>query len=178
MRRKKRPKKKFYQINQYIKADQLRVVDEEAKQLGVLTKNQAVRKAQEAGSDLVLVAPNANPPVAKIIDFSKFRYQQKQKDMESRKKAKSVDIKEIRLTPFIAENDFNQRMKKAKKFLEGGDKVRLNVKFVGRQITRKDFGERVLNKALEQLEDLGTQEFAPRLQGKLYFTQLQPKKKK
>jgi translation initiation factor IF-3 len=154
------------------------VVDENATQIGVLTKQEALDRARAQGLDLVLVAPKANPPVAKIINFAKFRYQQKQKDLAGRKKSKSVGIKEIRFTPFIAENDFNQRIKKAQKFLEDGDKVRLTVKFVGRQITRKDFGERVLNKAISQLSDFSTTEFEPRLQGKLYFTQLQPKKKK
>ena len=167
--------KKYYQLNQFIKAPKLRVVDEEAKQIGVLSKEEALQKAIEAGLDLVVVAPEANPPVAKIINFAKFRYQQKQKDSSGRKKA-SVDIKEIRFTPFIAEGDYNQRIKKATKFLEGGDKVRLTVKFVGRQITRKEFGEKLLNKAMEELEEISSVEFPPRLHGKLLFTQLQPRK--
>lgn len=167
---------KFFQINQYIRAPQLRVVGEDAGLIGILTKEEAIKKAQEAGVDLVLVAPNAQPPVAKIIDFAKFKYQQKQKDQSGRKKAKGIDIKEILFTPFIAEGDYSTRIKKAREFLEDKDKVRLNVKFTGRQITRKDFGEKILNRAVEELSDLATVEFAPRLQGKIMFTQLQPKK--
>lgn len=170
--------KKFYAINQYITADELRVVDDKGVQLGVISKDEAVRKAREAGLDLVLVAPNAKTPVAKIVNFAKFKYQQKQKDASGRKKSKMVDIKEIRFTPFIAEGDYSQRMKKAKKFLEEGDKVRLTVKFVGRQITRKEFGENLLKKAMGELEEMSSVEFHPRLHGKLLFAQLQPLKSK
>jgi translation initiation factor IF-3 len=166
--------KKFYAINQYIKSDELRVVDEKGEQVGVITRDDALSRARTAGLDLVLVAPNTKPPVAKIVSFAKFKYEQKQKDASGKKKSKSVDIKEIRFTPFIAEGDFNQRIKKAKKFLESGDKVRLTVKFVGRQITRKDFGDRIINKAMDELDEISSVEFHPRLNGKLLFTQLQP----
>jgi translation initiation factor IF-3 len=135
----------------------------------------AVDQAQQKGLDLVLVAPNAKPPVAKIVDFAKFKYQQKQKHKSGKKKTKNVDIKEIRFTPFIAEGDFNFRIKKAREFLEDGNKVKLNVKFVGRQITRKQFGQDLLNKAIEQLSDLATIEREPNFQGKILSTQLQPK---
>lgn len=169
-------KRKFYQLNQFIKAPELRVVAEDAKQIGVMKKEDALRLAIEQDKDLIIVAPNANPPVAKIIGFAKFKYQEQQKDASGRKSARSVDIKEIRFTPFIADGDYQQRIKKAQKFLGAGDKVRLTVKFVGRQITRKEFGEKLLNRALGELSDVSTIEFHPRLQGKLLFTQLQPKK--
>lgn len=167
-------KKKFYQLNHYIKSPELRVIGENGEQIGILKKEEALDRAKAAGLDLVVVAENAKPPVAKIIEFVKFRYQQKQKDALGRKKAKSVEIKEIRFTPFIAEGDYNQRIIKARKFLEGRDKVRLTVKFVGRQITRKQFGERLLEKAITELGDIAKVEFNPRLQGKLLYTQLQP----
>lgn len=171
-------KKPFYQINQYIRADSLRVVDEQAQQLGVMTKLEALKAAEAKGKDLVMVAPNAKPPVAKIINFSKFKYQQQQKNSTSRKKANSVDIKEIRFTPFIAENDLTIRLEKAREFLEAGNKVRLNVKFTGRQITHREFGDRVLNRAIEELSDLATVEREPAFQGKILFAQLQPSKRK
>lgn len=141
-----------------------------------MTTSDALKKAKEAQLDLVVVAPRVNPPVAKIIDFSKFKYQQKQRDLAGRKKARSVDIKEIRFTPFIAEGDYAQRVKKARKFLTLGDKVRFTVKFVGRQITRKEFGFKLLEKAVEEVADISTIEFKPRLNGKLLFTQVQPMK--
>lgn len=170
-------KKKYYQINQYIKAEELRVVDQEAAQVGVLTKDEALKAAQKAGLDLVLVAPAAKPPVAKIIDFAKFKYQQKQKDSSSRKKSKAVDIKEIRFTPYIADGDYKMRIKKAREFLEDGNKVKLHVKFVGRQITHKEFGQRIMDNAIRDLSDLATVEREPQFQGKVLTAQLQAKRK-
>ncbi len=168
---------KFYQINQYIKVPQMRVVDEKAGQVGVMTKDQALAAAREAGLDLVLVAPSANPPVAKIIDFAKFKYLEKQKNLSGLKKARKQDIKEIYFTPFIAEGDFNTRIRRAIEFLEDGDKVQLVVKFTGRQITRKDFGDNVLKKATESLSDYATVEREPSLRGKLLVMVLSPLKK-
>ena len=157
-------------------APMLRVVDDQAGQIGIMTKEAALRLAQEKETDLVLVSGSANPPVAKIIDFSKFKYQVQQKESSSRKSAKSVEIKEIMFTPFIAEGDFQNRIKRATEFLEGGDKVKLNVKFVGRQITHKEFGYNILNKAIESLKEISTIEREPALVGKILSAQLQPKK--
>lgn len=168
-------RRKFYQINQYIRFEELRVVDEQAKQLGVMSKSAAVALAHEQGKDLILVAPSAKPPVAKVIDFAKFKYQEKQKQATSKKTSKGVDIKEIRLTPFIAQNDFNSRIKKAREFLEAGNKVRINVKFTGRQITHKEFGDRIMDDALYELSDLSTTEREPQLVGKVLVAQIQPK---
>lgn len=177
-RQRKKPKpKKFYQVNQYITAEKLRVVDENAKQIGILTREEALKKAQEAGLDLVEVAPKIDPPVAKIIDFAKFKYQQKQKSSGGTKKSRGGGIKEIRFTPFIAENDYNIRIKRAQEFLEEGDKVRLVVKFVGRQITRKDFGKNLLKKAIAALSDYATVEREAAFKGKLLISTLNPLKK-
>jgi translation initiation factor IF-3 len=142
-----------------------------------MSKWDALKHAEEANKDLVLVNPAAKPPVAKIIDFSKFKYQMQQKESDSKKTSKSVDIKEIRFTPFIAEGDFNMRIKKAREFLTDGNKVKLNVKFTGRQITRREFGDRVINNAISQLQDVASIERQPQLQGKILIVQLQPKKK-
>ena len=177
-RQRKKPKpKKFYQVNQYIKAPKLRVVDENATQIGVLTKEKALALAKEKGLDLVEVAAKTDPPVAKIVDFAKFKYQQKQKNAGSAKKSRGVDIKEIRFTPFIAENDYNIRIKRATQFLEDGDKVRLVVKFVGRQITRKEFGKDLMKKATKALGEVATVEREPSFRGKLLIATLNPIKK-
>mgnify|MGYP001585978041 FL=1 len=168
----------FFKINHFIQAPELRVLDQFNKQLGLMTKEEALRRARELGIDLVEIAPKAVPPVAKLIDFSKFKYQQQQKAQEDKKKAKIAEIKELRLTPVIAKGDFDSRMKKARKYLEGGDKVRLVVKFQGRLITRKEFGERVLQRAVEQLADCSAVEIAPRLLGKFMMMQLTAVKKK
>ncbi len=168
----------FFKINHFIQSAELRVLDQFNKQLGLMTKEEALRRAREQGIDLVEIAPKAIPPVAKLIDFSKFKYQQQQKAQEDKKKAKIAEIKELRLTPVIAKGDFDSRMKKARKYLEGGDKVRLVVKFQGRLITRKEFGERVLQRAVEQLADCSAVEIAPRLLGKFMMMQLTAVKKK
>lgn len=168
----------FYRINHQIQDNELRVVDESGKQIGVLSKSEALSQAESLEKDLVLVNPAAKPPVAKIIQYSKFKYQMQQKESESKKSSKSVDIKEIRFTPFIAEGDFNIRIKKAREFLSDGNKVKLNVKFTGRQITRKEFGDKVINKAIEQLADISAVERPPQLTGKMLIVQMQPKKTK
>ena len=144
-------------------------------QLGVLTKAEAIALAKERNQDLVLVSPNAKPPVAKLIDFANFKYQQKKKN-QSGKKSKS-ETKEIRVTPFIGENDLNVRIKKGREFLTDGDRLKINVKFVGRQITRKEFGEEILVKMANQLADISAIDQAPKMQGKLMSMTLKPSKK-
>lgn len=169
--------RKFWQINQYIRSPKLRVVDEDGKQIGIMTKEEALRAAIDEGLDLVEVASQTDPPVAKIIDFAKFKYQERRKHLEGKRKAKAQDLKEVRFTPFIAENDFNIRIKRAREFLEEGDKVVLVVKFVGRQITRKEFGYELIKRASHQLQDISTMEREPALKGKLLMTTLAPSKK-
>lgn len=124
------------------------------------------------------MADKAKPPVAKIIDFHKFKFQQQQKEKEGRKKTKTQDQKEIRFTPFIAKKDFETRIERLKEFLQAGHKVKLTVKFTGRQITRKEFGQKLLQDAVSQLSEFGTQETQPKLQGKLLWTTMAPKTKK
>ncbi|HZZ98574.1 MAG TPA: translation initiation factor IF-3, partial [Candidatus Saccharimonadia bacterium] len=170
--------KSFFKINQFIQASELRVLDQFNKQLGVMTKSEALQKANELGVDLVEIAPSAKPPVAKLIDFAKFKYQIAQKAQEDKRKTKISEIKELRMTPVIAQGDFDARMKKARKFLEGGDKVRLNVKFAGRMITKKEYGEKVLKRAVDQLSDISMVEIPAKLIGKFMMMQLSPVKKK
>lgn len=174
-KQKKKKSTSFYQTNQYIKADTIRVVGEDAGQIGVMTKEEALALAEKEGLDLVLVSPQAKPPVVKMIDFAKFKYQQKQKDKGSKKASRSVDLKEIRFTPFIAQGDFQMRIERAREFLEAGNKVKLNVKFTGRQITRKEFGQKLLSSAIEELKDISTVEREAAFQGKILSAQLQPK---
>ena len=168
----------FYRINHQIQDNELRVVDETGKQVGVISKSEALSIAESQEKDLVLVNPAAKPPVAKIITFSKFKYQMQQKESDSKRSSKNVEIKEIRFTPFIAEGDFNIRIKKAREFLTDGNKVKLNVKFTGRQITRKEFGDKIINSAVEQLADIASIERPAQLLGKMLVVQLQPKRNK
>jgi translation initiation factor IF-3 len=169
---------KYYKMNQYISAPSLRVVGPDEKQIGVMSRDEAIFKARQLGMDLILVAEQAKPPVAKIIGFSKFKYQQAQKEKEGRKKTKVTDQKEVRITPFIAQGDFQTRMKQLKNFLTEGHKVKLTVKFTGRQLTRKDFGDRLLHQAVKEVVEYGTQESGPKMQGKLLWTVFGPVKGK
>ena len=143
-----------------------------------MSKSAALQKAAEYGVDLVEIAPKANPPVAKLIDFAKFKYQLAQKAQEEKKKAKISEIKELRFTPVIAQGDFDNRVRRAKEFLADGDKVRFVVKFIGRQITRKDLGERILTRAIESVSDISIVEIPFKQIGKIMMTQVTPVKKK
>jgi translation initiation factor IF-3 len=171
-------KKVFFKINQFIQAPQLRVLDEFGKQLGVMTKAEALAKANELDLDVVEVAPSAVPPVAKIINFAKFKYQLQQKQQDDKKRSKVIELKEIWFTPFIAKGDFDMRVRKAREYLEGGDKVKLVVKYKGREITKKDFGDAIFTKVIDALDDISKVEMSPRLVGKNAFMQLSPVKKK
>lgn len=173
-KRKKKPKIKFYRLNQYIQAPQLRVVDETGKQIGVMKKEEALKEAQKQKVDLVEVAPNAQPPVAKLIDFKKFKYLEAKKKRQEKKEARGGEIKEIRLTPFIAKRDFDFRVKKAQKFLKEGNKVKLTVRFVGRQISRKEFGQELLKRFIKEVQSLSKVEHEPRWAGKNLFVTLAP----
>lgn len=169
---------KFYRINQQIQAPSLRVLDENNKQIGVLSKSEAFAKAQELGLDLVEIAPAANPPVCRIIDFKKFRYLEGKRERESKKKAKHADMKELWLGPFMSENDVHVRIDRAQEFLKEGHKLRLAVKFAGRQITHPEFGWQILNRLLKALEDYGHVDRPPKFEGKILATTLTPGKKK
>ena len=158
--------KKFYRINQYIQARDVRVVDEEGKQIGVMSIAKALKQAQEKGLDLIEVAPKAQPPVCKIIDFKKFKFLESKKRQEERKKTKRVELKEIRLRPFIAENDFNFRLDRAEEFLKDGDKVKVVVRFRGREMTKKDFGYELLKRAVERLKSFSRIEIEPKFVGR------------
>jgi len=138
---------------------------------------EALFKSRQIGTDLVEVAPEAKPPVCKIIDFKKFKYQEDKKLKAGSKHTKQAEVKEIRFTPFIAKNDFDNRIKRAEEFLNDDDKVRLTVKFIGRQITRKQFGYDLLAKARDNLSELAKVEIEPKWQGRLLTMLLAPLKR-
>lgn len=162
----KHQQEKRYRINQRIFASQLRVIDAEAKQIGLLSKDEALKLAEEQGLDLVEIAPMAKPPVAKIIDYNKFLYQLEKKKKEEKRKAKISETKEIRLGPFMSDNDLQVMIRRGREFLEDGDKIRLVVKFRGRQITRSEFGRQIILKVVDALKDLSKLDKEPRLEGK------------
>jgi translation initiation factor IF-3 len=144
----------------------------------VVSKNDALEMAQNANLDLVMVAPNAKPPVCRIMDYGKFRYEQQKKDKEARKKQKIINVKEVRLSPGIEEHDFNTKLRNAIKFLENGDKVKASVRFKGRAITHKELGQKVLEKLANECADVATVESRPKMEGRSMFLMLAPKAEK
>lgn len=174
---KHRPKPDFT-ANQDIRAQEMRVIDEHGGQLGVMTREEALRMAEQNQKDLVLIAAQANPPVVKLIDISKHKYQLQQRKDEVRKLSKPTEIKELRLSPFIAQGDLEARIKRVREFLEDNDKVRLLLRFKGREITKKEFGEQVLRKVFQAVEDIAQIEVDAKLQGKMMTMQIMPAKKK
>lgn len=146
--------------------------------LGLMPTSQAIQQARDEDKDLVLVTEKANPPIAKIIELAKYKYQLQQKQAESRKKARSQETKEVRLTPFMGEGDYQTRLKKIREFLIRGDKVRLSMEFRGRLITKREFGDEMLNRVFAATEDIAVVEIKPQMLGKKIMAQLMPAKKK
>jgi translation initiation factor IF-3 len=169
--------RKFYRVNERIYALSLRVLDAEGKQIGVLSKFEALEAARSQGLDLVEIAPMAKPPVAKIVDFKKFLYQEEKKKREEKKKTKASETKEVRLGPFMSDNDLGVMIRRAREFLENGDKVRLVVFFSGRQITHPEFGHKVLDKTTTELSDISKVERERRLEGRKLIVLISPDKK-
>jgi len=163
------------QINEAIRAREVRLIDENNTQLGIVGIRDALRIAVEKDLDLVNVAPTAKPPVCRIMDFGKFKYEQSKKEKDARKNQKIIDIKEIRMTPNIEDHDFETKVKSAIKFLQEGDKVKAAVRFRGREITHPGIGQAVLEKMVRELEPYGVLERAPRLEGKNMIIILNPK---
>ena len=141
----------YWRINEKIPATTLRVLDSKGLQVGVISKEEALKKAKESGEDLIEIAPNANPPVAKIIEFGKFKYQEEKKLKEAQKKSKPSELKEIRFTPFIGEGDYQTRIKRIDEFLTDKDKVKLVIYFKLKQLGSKAFGYDILNRILKDL---------------------------
>ncbi len=175
--KKKTEERKFYRVNEKIFAQTLRVIDSEGKQIGILKKFEALEKAREQELDLVEIAPKAQPPVAKIIDFKKFLYQESKKKQEEKRKNKASETKEVRLGPFMSENDLMVMVKRAREFLEDGDKVRLVLKFTGRQITHPEFGERIVDKTIQELSNVSKIERERHFEGRQIISLLAPEKK-
>lgn len=175
--KRKQEQRKFYRTNERIFASTLRVLDASGSQIGILPKYEALKLAREQELDLVEIAPTAKPPVAKLIDFKKFLYQEEKKKREEKKKAKTSETKEVRLGPFMSDNDLSVMVKRAREFIEEGDKVRLVVKFKGRQITKQQFGADVINKVVASLSDVAKVEKEARMEGRQLVAILAHEKK-
>jgi translation initiation factor IF-3 len=153
-------------------------VTEDGEALGVMDVRDAIAKAREMGIDLVEIAPNAKPPVAKLIDYGKFLYEQKKRAHEAKKKQVTVQVKEIKFRPGTDDHDYDYRMKHAREWLEDGDKVRAAIAFRGREMTHRELGAKILKKLTEDLADLADVEVYPKMEGYQMFTIFIPKKSK
>jgi len=153
-------------INEQIKAAKVRVIGEKGEQVGVLSLVEARAKAEELGVDLVEVSPEADPPVCRLINYGKFLYQKEKKAKEARKKQKVIEIKEMKFRPKIDNHDFEYRIKQIKEFLEKGDKVKITIRFRGRELVHSELGFELAKRIVEQTKDLGAPEKSPRMEGR------------
>ena len=165
-------------INELIRVKEVQVIDETGKKLGIMKSFDAIRIAEEKDLDLVLVAPNGNPPVCKIMNYGKYKFEQAKKEKEARKNQKIVETKELRVTPNIEEHDFGFKAKNARKFLEDGNKVKITVRFRGRELNYVKLGEDTLNQFATELSDIAIVEKKPLLEGKNMFIILSKKNDK
>lgn len=163
-------------INEQITANEVQVIGANGESLGNITLNDAIEKAQEDNMDLVLVSPTTNPPVCKIMNYGKYRFEQKKKEKESKKNQKGFDLKEIRVTPNTDIHDYEFKAKNVRKFIMDGDKVKVTVRFRGREVNNSAMGEKILGKFIEDLSDVAVLEKKPFLEGKNMFIILAPNK--
>ncbi|HNU95115.1 MAG TPA: translation initiation factor IF-3 [Bacillota bacterium] len=162
-------------VNEEIRAREVRVVDDNGEQLGIMALRDALRAAAERNLDLVEVAPTARPPVCRIMDFGRFKYEQSKRDREARKKQHIVSIKEVRMTPKIEDHDFEVKVKNAEKFLREGDKVKVSVRFRGREIVHTDIAQRLLREMAATLSAVSSMEREPKVEGRNMIMILSPK---
>jgi translation initiation factor IF-3 len=161
--------------NQFIQSQKVRVIDENGENLGVMFTREAFEQAQEVGLDLVEISPGADPPVAKFLDIGRYKYEAQKKANEQRKKQKTQEIKEIKMRPNIDDHDYDTKMKKVVEFLEDGDKVKLTMRFRGREMAHGQLGMAVLQRASEQVSDIAKIEAHPRMEGRQMLMVLSPK---
>ncbi|MDD3238778.1 MAG: translation initiation factor IF-3 [Lachnospira sp.] len=153
-------------INEQIRDKEVRVVGEEGEQLGVMSPKDAMKLANEANVDLIKIAPSAKPPVCKLMDYGKFKYEQVRKDKEAKKKQKTVEVKEVRLSPNIDVNDLNTKSNAARKFLEKGNKVKVSLRFRGREMAHVNDSRHILIEFAENLSDIAVVDKAPKMEGR------------
>ena len=163
-------------INEQIRDREVRLIGEDGEQVGVMSAKEAMKLAREAGLDLVKIAPNAKPPVCKIVDYGKYRYELARKEKEAKKKQKVTDVKEIRLSPNIDVNDLNTKANQARKFLGKGDKVKVSLRFRGREMAHVNVGKEILDSFYEKLSDIAVVDKPAKLEGRSMVMFLAEKK--
>jgi len=162
-------------VNEDIKAREIRLVSETGEQLGIMSPKEALRIAMEKGYDLVEVAPTAKPPVCKIMDLGRYKYEQSKRERETRKKQHVINVKEIKLRPNIEDNDFNTKVRSAIRFLNDGDKVKVTIMFRGREMSHPELGKALLDRVAEEVKEVGNVERDAKLEGRNMSMIISPK---
>jgi translation initiation factor IF-3 len=162
-------------VNEEIRVPQVRLIDQDGEMMGVMTARDAMLRAFAVGLDLVEISPNADPPVCKILDYGKFKYEEQKKKNEARKKQKVIEVKEIKLRPGIDEHDYDVKMRSMVKFIEEGDKVKVTMRFRGRELTHQDLGMNVLMRVKGDLDEIAKVEQFPRMEGRQMTMVVSPK---
>jgi translation initiation factor IF-3 len=165
-----------YRVNDRIEAPEVRLVGEDGEMIGVVRLREALERARDAGLDLVEVSPTAKPPVCKILDFGKFKYEAQKRANAARKKQRVIEVKEIKMRPGIDDNDYNIKMKKVRNFLEEGDKVKVTMRFRGRELSHQNLAMNILTKVKEEVSDLGKVEQFPKMEGRQMVMVMAPLK--
>ncbi|MGR6835599.1 translation initiation factor IF-3 [Syntrophomonas erecta] len=166
---------KDWRVNEDIRVREIRLVSDDGEQLGIVPIREALDIAAQRGLDLVEVAPSAKPPVCRLMDYGKFKFEQSKREKEARKKQKIISVKEVKMRPNIDEHDFQVKARNARKFLDAGDKVKVTIMFRGRQITHPELGQKLSLKLVEELSDISVMEKPPKIEGRNMVSILVPK---
>ncbi|MDF1855615.1 MAG: translation initiation factor IF-3 [Pseudooceanicola sp.] len=161
-------------MNEKIRSSQIRLIGAEGENVGVVTPARAMEMAEEAGLDLVEISPNAEPPVCKIMDFGKFKYEQQKRESEARKKQKTIEVKEVKFRPNTDTNDYDVKMRNVFRFLEAGDKVKITLRFRGREMAHQNLGRELLERVAADVQDVGKVENMPRMEGRQMVMMIGP----
>ncbi|QBL93712.1 Translation initiation factor IF-3 [Komagataeibacter saccharivorans] len=169
------PNREGPRVNEEIRVPQVRLIDEEGEMLGIMSTRDALARAYSVGLDLLEISPNAEPPVAKVLDYGKFKYEQQKKRNEARKKQKVIEIKEVKVRPNIDENDYQVKMRAMKTFIGEGDKVKVTLRFRGREMAHQDLGVKVLERIRAEMDELAKVEHMPKLENRQMIMVLAPR---
>ena len=169
------PSREGPRVNRDIAVAQVRLIDEQGENLGVVSKDEAIERAVEAGMDLVEISPSAEPPVCKILDYGRFKYQDQKKKSEARKKQKTIDIKEIKMRPNIDQHDYDVKMRAINRFIADGDKVKVTMRFRGREMVHQELGLKVLDRVRDQIDEVAKVEQFPKMEGRQMIMVVAPK---
>ena len=169
------PSREGPRVNRDIAVAQVRLIDEQGENVGIVAKDEAIERAEDAGMDLVEISPGADPPVCKILDYGRFKYQDQKKKNEARKKQKTIDIKEIKMRPNIDTHDYDVKMRSINRFIADGDKVKVTMRFRGREMVHQELGLKVLDRVRDQLDEVAKVEQFPKMEGRQMIMVVAPK---